>query len=100
MTKDPGLQPERTALAWRRTGLAMAANAILLLRSGLQAGPPAVIWLGVAMVVVTVALLLAGEHRRLHLSRTAAAAPADLLILFTSGGAVLASIAALLALLA
>ena len=98
MTKDPGLQPERTALAWRRTGLVMAANAILLLRSGLQAGPVAVSWLGVALVCVAVAMLLAGEHRRVHLSRTAAAAPADLLILLTSGGAVLASIAALVAL--
>ena len=100
MKRDPGLQPERTALAWRRTGLAMAGNAILLLRSGLQAGAPVVTWLGVTMVGVALALLVAGERRRLHLSRTAAAAPADLLILFTSGGVVLASVAAVLALLA
>lgn len=30
---DPGLQPERTALAWRRTGLSMIAATLIALRT-------------------------------------------------------------------
>lgn len=39
-TAPPGLQPERTALAWKRTGLAILVVAALLLRDGIHRGSP------------------------------------------------------------
>lgn len=62
--RDPGLQAERTALAWHRTALALLANALLALRLGLVAGQAAVIGLGVALLGGALAVSWIGRRRR------------------------------------
>ncbi|MDT9696251.1 DUF202 domain-containing protein [Streptomyces sp. P17] len=71
--RDPGLQPERTRLAWRRTTLAGTVAAVLAVRAALHGGVSAprivvcalcgVLWLG----FLTVA------NRRIHTLATSRA---------------------------
>ncbi|MEV6900348.1 DUF202 domain-containing protein [Amycolatopsis sp. NPDC051372] len=74
---DRGLQPERTALAWQRTGLSAAVVAALLLRTGFAAGSVLdLVAGGCAVVVVAVAWLTGrrpgGRRWRLQVAAIAA----------------------------
>ncbi|MFE0676234.1 DUF202 domain-containing protein [Streptomyces sp. NPDC058867] len=64
--RDPGLQPERTRLAWRRTTLASTVAAVLAARTALHDGPSAS---GIALCALCALLwlgFLACAHRRIH----------------------------------
>ncbi|WP_030622853.1 DUF202 domain-containing protein [Streptomyces sclerotialus] len=70
--RDPGLQPERTRMAWRRTTLSCAVAVVLAWRQVLLTGEPT------ATEVVLVALLVLGGLAFLtaaHLRMRALAAP-------------------------
>jgi len=65
---DPGLQPERTALAWSRTALALAVNALLSMRAGLVAGEPWLVAVGAVLFAASGAAVALGTVRRRQLS--------------------------------
>jgi hypothetical protein len=71
--RDPGLQPERTRLAWRRTTLSGTVAALLAMKSALRGGPsPASLAVGALCCALWLAFLLVAHHRIRALSGTAA----------------------------
>ncbi|MEU8578258.1 DUF202 domain-containing protein [Streptomyces asoensis] len=77
LPRDPGLQPERTRLAWRRTTLASTVAAVLAVRAALRGEVSAS---GVVACALCCGLWLAFlllAHRRIH-ALSATASPAAL----------------------
>ena len=58
---DPGLQPERTALAWTRTACSLSVVGLLGLR---LAGPLGPAFMGLAVVACAGVLFILGRGRR------------------------------------
>ncbi|AXB44424.1 DUF202 domain-containing protein [Amycolatopsis albispora] len=69
MSRDPGLQPERTWLAWRRTTASAAAVTLLLLHSAVRSGSDLTVIPAATGILVTISLALLGRHRERHLLR-------------------------------
>lgn len=91
---DAGLQAERTALAWKRTGLAMAVNALLVIKTGIQ-HDRSLLCAGVALAVVACCFVAVGELRRRSLLQGPPSSESGSLMVSTSVLSALAAIAAL-----
>lgn len=68
--RDPGLQAERTALAWTRTAVAILVNAVLVLRTGIAGH-------SVVLMALSLTLLMAAALTFMHGKRRAAALRAN-----------------------
>jgi uncharacterized membrane protein YidH (DUF202 family) len=63
MARDPGLQPERTRLAWVRTATVAAVNAAIMLRGGVVSGSLALFASGALCACLGVTMLVASSFR-------------------------------------
>src|SRR5277367_4598217 len=73
---DTGLQPQRTALAWSRTGLSVFVNALIVLRTGAEAENFVILGLGLILILAAASSVICGVWRMRHLgSHGARSAP-------------------------
>ncbi|MFI8106460.1 DUF202 domain-containing protein [Streptomyces sp. NPDC086023] len=64
--RDPGLQPERTRLAWRRTTLTCTVVAVLALKQALRSSGSPLTVAGTALITLVWAGFLVVAHRRIR----------------------------------
>jgi uncharacterized membrane protein YidH (DUF202 family) len=90
--RDPGLQPERTRLAWRRTTLSATVAGVLAVRTALYAGTG----LGLAVCALSCGLWLAFlhlAHRRIRTLSAVDGSPPAALAPRQASAAVLCTVA-------
>lgn len=101
MIRDPGLQAERTAMAWTRTALAVLVNGLLSLRIGWASQSAGVMLLAIALLAAFAILVAHGAwRRRILLSVLPEIAPTHRAIALTALLAFATSLAGLASLLA
>lgn len=60
---DPGLQPERTALAWQRTGLALVGITLIISLNSIRLGLPLLTALSALLAIALVVVAMGGFPR-------------------------------------
>jgi hypothetical protein len=81
---DPGLQAQRTALAWNRTALVFAVNALLVLRFGIRNGHVPLLMMGAVFGAFAGVFAAIGLARRSELAHEQVRAPGNWQMLFTA----------------
>ena len=97
--RDPGLQPERTALSWQRTALSTSMVSLLLAFACLRGGFLVGAALSALVAVGAVAVLFASRHRAARRERTSPWTPLTRIVLLIVATAVVGAVLALLVLL-
>lgn len=86
--KDPGLQTERTFLAWSRTALSMLVAAAISLKSGSELHRLEIVTAGACLLIAAIFAQVTGMTRRNEiLHTTAVISPSGFLIMALSMGA-------------
>ncbi len=97
---DPGLQPERTALAWTRTAVVLLLDSLLMLRIGVHDGSVAVIAISLSLFAACLFTFGFAKFRESKLTRGIhPLVPPAFVMRFVAFVTVLASLTAFFALL-
>ncbi|HUG26290.1 DUF202 domain-containing protein [Piscinibacter sp.] len=89
--RDPGLQSERTQLAWVRTGVAIVVNAALLLRVGALSHSTALLICAALLGAISTVVIALGFQRGRRLASAGPSPPGAMLMASVSAAGAFAS---------